>query len=60
MFCVGKKVEPFFTKVQKYFPKVRNYSHTLFEENIRHTRRAILEFQYLLIEEYNSLVKWRG
>jgi len=33
MFWFGKKVESFFIKVQKYFPKKINYSHTFFEED---------------------------
>ena len=33
MFRFGKKVESFFIKVQKYFPKKINYSHTFFEED---------------------------
>jgi hypothetical protein len=32
MFRFGKKVESFFTKVQKHFPKKRNYSHTFLKE----------------------------
>jgi hypothetical protein len=49
MFCFGKKVESFFTKVQKYFPKKRIYSHTFFEEETESPRWVIPDAQSLVI-----------
>jgi hypothetical protein len=51
MFWFGKKVESFFTKVQKYFPKIRNCSLTPFEEEAEYPRWAIPVVQSLLFEE---------
>jgi hypothetical protein len=51
MFWFGKKVESFFIKVQKYFPKKGNYSHTFFEEDVQYPRWAMPEPQDLLFEE---------
>jgi hypothetical protein len=51
MFWFGKKVESFFIKVQKYFPKKGNYSHTFFEEDVQYPRWAMPEPQDLLFKE---------
>jgi len=51
MFWFGKKVESFFIKVQKSFPKIRNYSLTPFEEDAQYPRWAIPDVQSLLVEE---------
>jgi hypothetical protein len=60
MFWFGKKVESFFTKVQKYFPKIRNYSLTPFEEEAEYPRWAIPDVQSLLFEEWSPTGKARG
>jgi hypothetical protein len=44
-------VESFFIKVQKYFPKKGNYSHTFFEEDVQYPRWAMPEPQDLLFKE---------
>ncbi len=49
MFWFGKKVESFFIKVQKYFPKIRNYSHTFFEEEAEYPR-----WEYLMLDIFSS------
>ena len=51
MFWFDKKVESFFIKVQKYFSKKRNYSHTFFEEDAQHPGWAMPEPQDFLFEE---------
>ena len=51
MFWFGKKVESFFIKVQKSFPKIRNYSLTPFEEDAQYPRWAMPQPQDLLFEE---------
>ena len=49
MFWFGKKVESFFTKVQKSFPKIRNYSLTFFEEEAEYPRWVIPDAQSFVI-----------
>jgi len=51
MSWFGKKVESFFIKVQKSFPKIRNYSLIPFEEEAEYPRWAIPDVQSLLVEE---------
>jgi hypothetical protein len=60
MFWFGKKVESFFIKVQKYFPKKRIYSHIFFEEDPQYPRWAMPEPQDLLFEEKNESIIWMG
>ena len=51
-------MESFFIKVQKYFPKKRNYSHTFFEEDIHHPGWAMPDIQSLFLEGLTWSVMW--